>query len=294
MADINVNITLDPFTGDTGTGGAQGQVPAPAAGDAAADKFLSANGTWKVAGLIGAVQRTGSTIAFDTPAVYNSPTTPVDSVVTVDLTGAVAGTEVVAFFDHGSEPTWPAGVTAVGVWDNSALNSVRFLYQDASNISAVIVSDANVPSNPEWTTIIKPSNTVRTSTSVLAADPHLTFNMGANTNYLIRGVFMMQSEATPDFKFRISGPTAPTQIRGNLSIDSSATTPTSLILSAYSAADITILGATTYNAMVHFTISIKNGANAGAFEILWAQNTSNAANTIMWGGPSYLEYKTYP
>lgn len=36
------------FTGDTGSGGAQGQVPAPSAGDGSADKFLKADGTWAV------------------------------------------------------------------------------------------------------------------------------------------------------------------------------------------------------------------------------------------------------
>jgi hypothetical protein len=38
---------LLPFVGDSGSGGAQGQVPAPAAGDAAANKFLSADGGWE-------------------------------------------------------------------------------------------------------------------------------------------------------------------------------------------------------------------------------------------------------
>ncbi len=37
-----------PFIGDTGTGGIEGLVPAPGAGDAAAGKFLSAAGTWAV------------------------------------------------------------------------------------------------------------------------------------------------------------------------------------------------------------------------------------------------------
>ncbi len=38
--------TDTPFTGDSGTGGASGLVPAPAAGDAVANKFLSATGGW--------------------------------------------------------------------------------------------------------------------------------------------------------------------------------------------------------------------------------------------------------
>lgn len=38
------------FTGDSGSGGVTGLVPAPSAGDAAASKFLKADGTWAAAG----------------------------------------------------------------------------------------------------------------------------------------------------------------------------------------------------------------------------------------------------
>lgn len=37
---------LDPFTGDSGSGGVKGLVPAPASGDAAAGKVLTAAGSW--------------------------------------------------------------------------------------------------------------------------------------------------------------------------------------------------------------------------------------------------------
>ncbi len=46
---IVLNPSLPAFTGDTGTGGASGLVPAPAAGDAAAGKVLGANGGWVAA-----------------------------------------------------------------------------------------------------------------------------------------------------------------------------------------------------------------------------------------------------
>ncbi|MDO9364667.1 MAG: hypothetical protein Q7T60_17195 [Sphingopyxis sp.] len=39
---------LSAFGGDSGSGGVKGMVPAPAAGDAAAAKFLSAAGTWQI------------------------------------------------------------------------------------------------------------------------------------------------------------------------------------------------------------------------------------------------------
>jgi hypothetical protein len=50
--DLSVDrtIAIDNFTGDSGSGGAKGAVPAPAAGDAAAGKFLKADGTWTAPG----------------------------------------------------------------------------------------------------------------------------------------------------------------------------------------------------------------------------------------------------
>lgn len=43
---VKMGFGVDKMTGDTGSGGAPGVVPAPAAGDAAAGKFLKADGTW--------------------------------------------------------------------------------------------------------------------------------------------------------------------------------------------------------------------------------------------------------
>lgn len=42
----NLKAGLAAFVGDSGSGGTKGVVPAPAAGDAAAGKFLKADGTW--------------------------------------------------------------------------------------------------------------------------------------------------------------------------------------------------------------------------------------------------------
>lgn len=45
-----LQIQVPILAGDSGSGGAAGVAPAPAAGDAAANKFLNADGTWKTAG----------------------------------------------------------------------------------------------------------------------------------------------------------------------------------------------------------------------------------------------------
>jgi hypothetical protein len=195
MAVFNVNITADPFTGDSGAGGTQGQVPAPAAGDAAAAKYLHADGTWKQVVMAGVAIRTGSAIAFDQPAVYNSPTAPSSGTVTLNLTGAVAGTEAVACFNHSSEPTWPAGITAVGLWNNSALNVVRFLYLDSSNISAVIVSDAaGSYTNPETIKLVTAD--VATTGVAAVAIPDLSFPVLAGRTYVVELKLRLTGTAT--------------------------------------------------------------------------------------------------
>lgn len=48
-ADTCKAANLPDMVGDSGAGGVKGAVPAPAAGDTAANKFLKANGTWVVA-----------------------------------------------------------------------------------------------------------------------------------------------------------------------------------------------------------------------------------------------------
>ena len=44
--DDNIPLAIGVFTGDSGSGGTPGLVPAPAAGDALANMFLKADGTW--------------------------------------------------------------------------------------------------------------------------------------------------------------------------------------------------------------------------------------------------------
>jgi hypothetical protein len=66
-----VTAALNAVVGDSGSGGTKGLVPAPAAGDAAANKFLKANGTWAAPSgsgdVVGPASVTDSNLAaFDT------------------------------------------------------------------------------------------------------------------------------------------------------------------------------------------------------------------------------------
>jgi hypothetical protein len=63
LTAAQVTAMLDNFVGDSGSGGVKGLVPAPAAGDATAGKYLNANGTWGVPTGDGIEQLTGEVTA---------------------------------------------------------------------------------------------------------------------------------------------------------------------------------------------------------------------------------------
>lgn len=66
---------LNAFTGDSGAGGVKGLVPAPASGDAAASKFLKADGTWATVSAGSSGITTGTTTitsGTNTRVLYNN------------------------------------------------------------------------------------------------------------------------------------------------------------------------------------------------------------------------------
>lgn len=98
---------INTFTGDAGSGGAKGLVPAPAAGDAAVGKFLSAGGGFAVPTL------TASSLA----ALPFGPFTDIVSAATCDL-GSIA--------TIGVNITGTTGITSFGTTGASLLRIVKF------------------------------------------------------------------------------------------------------------------------------------------------------------------------
>jgi hypothetical protein len=287
MADINVNITLPPFTGDAGSGGTQGQVPAPAAGDAAANKFLNANGLWVPVDLAVA-QRTGAAIAFDRAAVYNTPTAPSDATVTLDLTGAVVGTEVVAYFDHASEPVWPSGITPAGQWTNGGLNIVRFLYQASGEISAAIVSDQNQGNPGVWRIIAKPLSESRLSSATPVADADLRFNCEAGSRYWVKLRILCGHASTVGYRYTLLFPTGATGIRIRGQYASLGTAPAATWTNA-AIGNIDFTGTGTAH-FIDLDVQFITGVNSGEFAFAWSQVTSNGSNAATTNTGSRLEW----
>ena len=65
-----VTAALDAFVGDSGSGGTKGLVPAPASGDAAANKYLKADGTWATVSGGGGITIGTTTITSGTTARF--------------------------------------------------------------------------------------------------------------------------------------------------------------------------------------------------------------------------------
>ena len=231
--------------------------------------------------------RTGSTIAFDAPAIYNSPTTPSSGTVTLDLSGAVPG-EVVAYFNHAAVPTWPAGVTAVGVWNNSALNVVRFVYRDASNISAVINSGATAP----WTLITKTALEQRQSTTTLAVDAVLKVPMVANAKYNARFYVRGSQAAASGLKYGFNGPAGTVAVRSTGRHTSFGTAPAGYVSNTYETTGKAFTNGSAARHWIELHVQVETGATAGDLQFTWAQNSSEATNASILDG-SYVEYNRY-
>lgn len=92
LTGTQATTILDAFTGDSGSGGLKGLVPAPASGDAAAGKYLHSDGTWK--GVAGAAGGTVTSVAISgTNGLSLVSGSPITTAGTIALTiGNIGGT----------------------------------------------------------------------------------------------------------------------------------------------------------------------------------------------------------
>lgn len=143
------------FVGDSGSGGQKGLVPGPVAGDAAAAKFLSANGTWSAIAVLVANISNATTIgrnillaadAAAERALIGSPPTP-------QTTGAGVGQVVAQTSSAGGSLSAPAG----GSWLSMYLGFSSTAFTLNSGFSANVVAGGSVivagTSGVLWTAI---------------------------------------------------------------------------------------------------------------------------------------------
>ena len=138
----------------------------------------------------------------------------------------------------------------------------------------------------DWRTLaaVKPSDTTRNSTTVLAADPHLSITYGLNRTYAVTVRLVVNSGATPDFKFDFSAAAGVTMSDYTYQ---ACVPPTGIEYGTL--ALISTVGAMNCdgsNRPLTITGTLVTGGTPGAFTLRWAQNTSDAGNTILRAGSS--------
>ena len=123
--DLTANRTLviSNLTGDTGSGGAAGAAPAPAAGDAAAGKYLKADGTWEVPPGGGSGPRWIS-LQVNGPLTVNAD---ISAHVLIPASGGITPTACVAELKSG-----PTGSNLVAVIKVNGATYLTLTFVDAS------------------------------------------------------------------------------------------------------------------------------------------------------------------
>jgi hypothetical protein len=126
-------------------------------------------------------------------------------------------------------------------------------------------------------------NNVNNPTATLQADDELFFSIGANETWNYRFLLHITMNATPDIKFSVTAPTGATCVNG-FSDNENAISVANVACGVSSG---NIAGVTATD-VYEVSGSITNGSTAGTVTLNWAQNTANAANTIVRAG-SYIE-----
>jgi hypothetical protein len=132
----------------------------------------------------------------------------------------------------------------------------------------------------EYLHVRKTSQTDRSSTTTLTADPELTLSPSINKNYFFNYFILYDTSATPDFKCGFNTPTGATWTIGG---SASASTNSNVHRSNWMMEETTNpfygwnAGAAVEMIMGYGFLEM--GGTVDTFDFEWAQNTSDAATT---------------
>ena len=95
--------------------------------------------------------------------------------------------EVIAYFNHGSVPTFQSGTSKViGTWDDSEVNEVRFVYRSDTDIVATIRSN-NTGDYVNPSTNLRPTTDQSTSGTTAVGLTGMSTTLKANKSYRVTG-----------------------------------------------------------------------------------------------------------
>lgn len=141
-----------------------------------------------------------------------------------------------------------------------------------------------------WRVTTKKEDETRSTSDTLAADAELFFAALKYRLYRFRFVVWYTTAAAADFKFSINGPGSPSLVRlttAHIAPGGSAFAGVGLQEAFGFGPSAITAGAGGGYVVVEGLL--QNGANDGGVAFEWAQNTSDAGNTIVRAG-SYVQY----
>ena len=176
----------------------------------------------------------------------------------------------------------------------SSTNSNAAVSFSAGTKNVFCTMPADLGSLGRW--VYKSSTTSRTSTTTLAADPHLTFSMAANSIYAVEmSALLSTASATPGIKWRytITGAASQaaaifTEHNGTLGNAPLAMTISNRLETGDTGTTNTMTG--TIWGHIRFRGQIQtNASSASTFNFEWAQNSSSVDASNVWVG-SWMRY----
>lgn len=222
------------------------------------------------------------------------PTNPRFDLVTVNS----SGTKAVVAGTPAPNPVFPAvpsgSVVLAAVYVPAGDTAIQ---QNQIVDKRVFVEPPATPSG--WTTVTATADVSRTSTT-LANDPVLSFDMAADQKYRIRVALHWTvsggtSGTLRGVAFQFNGPASPTLVRV-ASVKGTRRSSTGTITDLASRLDVALgqnLGATNnddgFQLYYLYEVIVHNGANAGTFSLSWAVASANGETVTRRAG-SYLEY----
>lgn len=189
--------------------------------------------------------------------------------------------------------TGQTSLTANNVLLGNGASAVQFVAPGTSG--NLLTSDGttwqSTPPVSAWTTSVKTSDQAITSNNTTLVNiTSLSFNMSANTNYIIRGIVVVQ-HSSGGVNINFNGPASPSQI--NAQVYGTSFNLVSLVATNYGTSSVIFETAATASQSWTIPVNfiIKNGANSGNFNVSFRQATSSGnATTVRIG--SYIEYRT--
>jgi hypothetical protein len=148
--------------------------------------------------------------------------------------------------------------------------------------------------------VVKPSNTSRTSTTTLAADPHMVIALEANTTYDFEIRAYWSGAAAGDISFAMAFPASSSVTWGGIRLVVSAS-PTGdadfgIFIAPTSAVSAINAGGVGGDQMSLITGTVVVGATPGNLTLWWAQGTSSGTATILWARSTMVarRYRSAP